>query len=363
MGRSLLGSVPAVDRDDLAGDERCARGTQPEDGAGNLLGLADASDGMRGLQHLLDFRRSRKVMEHSRLDRSWSHGIDANILLRVFERDRFRQPDDGVFAGSVNRSCGKAEQPGDGSVVDDCTAAGFQHRRNLVLERQPNALDVDVHDLVVRLFGLIRQRCQRLLDAGVVEGAIEPAEFRQRPLDHRLDIALLRDVGLDEDRLAPRRLDLCDDCTAFLLAASADDDLRALSGKLYCGRTADPGIAAGDQDDPSRKLTHDTLPPLKLLGSVPRGSGLTPMRGSNVSRAIAGRFMVPLSTTASSREASRPRLADSTMPPAIGAFRGRRRRASRRGGFAIIGSDAQGRADAARYTAHLAADRWQERNP
>src|SRR5438132_1470962 len=137
----------------------------------------------------------------------------------------------------------------------------------------------------------------------------------------------------------------------------------ALSGKLYCGRTADPGIAAGDQDDPSRKLTHDTLPPLKLLGSVPRGSGLTPMRGSNVSRAIAGRFMVPLSTTASSREASRPRLADSTMPPAIGAFRGRRRRASRLGGFAIFGADTQGAAHVAGYPASRAADRWQERNP
>src|SRR5437879_11495632 len=45
---ALLGSVPAVDRDDLAGDERCARGTQPDDGVGNLLGLTDASDGMRG---------------------------------------------------------------------------------------------------------------------------------------------------------------------------------------------------------------------------------------------------------------------------------------------------------------------------
>src|SRR5438552_3790962 len=120
-------------------------------------------------------------------------------------------------------------------------------------------LAVDVHDLVVRLFGLIRQRSQRLLDAGVVEGTIEPAESRQRPSDHRLDIALFRDVGLDEDRFAARRFDLGDDGIAFCLAASADDDLCALFGKRDCGRTANPSIAASDQGDFPRKLTHAVL--------------------------------------------------------------------------------------------------------
>jgi hypothetical protein len=64
------------------------------------------------------------------------------------------------------------------------------------------AFDVDVHDLIVRLFSLVRQRSRRLLDAGVVEGAIEPAECRQCPVDDRFDIALFRDVGCDEDGFA-----------------------------------------------------------------------------------------------------------------------------------------------------------------
>src|SRR5207247_11411762 len=45
----LLGRVPAVNGDYLSGDERCAVGTEPDDGARDLFRPADASDRMRGL--------------------------------------------------------------------------------------------------------------------------------------------------------------------------------------------------------------------------------------------------------------------------------------------------------------------------
>ena len=51
-------------------------------------------------------------------------------------------------------------------------------------------------------FALIGKRHQQLLDAGVVESKIEPAECRQCPFDHCFDITLFRDVGFDEDRFA-----------------------------------------------------------------------------------------------------------------------------------------------------------------
>jgi len=47
---------------------------------------------------------------------------------------------------------------------------------------------------------------------------------------------------------------------AFCLATSADDDLRAKFRKLPRGRTANPSIAASDQNDFACKLTHDILP-------------------------------------------------------------------------------------------------------
>src|SRR5881628_3111744 len=95
--------------------------------------------------------------------------------------------------------------------------------------------------------------------SGVVEGAIEPPEGRQRPIDHRFDVALLRDVGSDEDRLAAGGLDPRDDFLALSLAASADDDLRALLGEFECGGTADPGVATRDEYDAACNMTREVL--------------------------------------------------------------------------------------------------------
>ena len=94
---ALLRSVTAINREGLSGNERCAVGTEPAHGASDLFRLADASDGNRGLQTLLYFRRTREVAKHSRLNRPGSHGIDAHMLFGVFQRNRFGQPDDGVL--------------------------------------------------------------------------------------------------------------------------------------------------------------------------------------------------------------------------------------------------------------------------
>src|SRR5206468_4514184 len=88
---------------------------------------------------------------------------------------------------------------------------------------------------------------------------IEPTEGRQRPFDHRFDIALLRDVGSDEDRLAAGGFDPSDDFLALSLTASADDDLRPLLGEFDCGSTADPGVATSDEYDSASNLTHAIL--------------------------------------------------------------------------------------------------------
>src|SRR5205807_2952012 len=98
-----------------------------------------------------------------------------------------------------------------------------------------------------------------LLNSGVVEGTIEPTEGRQRPLDHRFDVALFGDVGSDEDRLAAGGRDPGDNFLAGSLTASADDDLRALLGKFDCGGTADPGIATSDEYDSACNPTHEIL--------------------------------------------------------------------------------------------------------
>src|SRR5215470_10414767 len=72
-------------------------------------------------------------------------------------------------------------------------------------------------------------------------------------------VALIRDVGSDEDRLAAGGLDPRDDFLALSLTASADDDLRALLGELDCGGAADPGVPTSDEYDSACNLTHETL--------------------------------------------------------------------------------------------------------
>src|SRR4030095_9108070 len=134
LAAELLGRVTAINSKNLSGSERCSGGTKPDYDTGDLFRLADAADGSRGFYHLLYFRRSRhEVAIHSCLDRPGRDGIDSNVLWGIFQRDRFGYPVDGVLAGNVDRNLGHADQSRDRRVVDDGTAAGFQHRRNLVL--------------------------------------------------------------------------------------------------------------------------------------------------------------------------------------------------------------------------------------
>src|SRR5262245_65911641 len=59
-------------------------------------------------------------------------------------------------------------------------------------------------------------------------------------------VALIRDVGSDEDRLPAGCLDPRDDFLALFLTASAADDLRALLGEFDCGGAADPMVPTSD---------------------------------------------------------------------------------------------------------------------
>src|SRR5262249_32702946 len=80
--------------------------------------------------------------------------------------------------------------------------------------------------------------------------------------------AFLGDVGLDEDRVAARCLDLLDDLMAFVLSAASDDHLRRESGKLDCRGTANARVTAGDQSHLSLELVHPlSLSPVR--GDIP----------------------------------------------------------------------------------------------
>ena len=76
--RLLAGGLAAVGGKDLAGYERSVVGTEEDDGAGDLVGFADAPERHCLQQRCFSVRGSRKAVEHAGLGRTRSHGIDAH---------------------------------------------------------------------------------------------------------------------------------------------------------------------------------------------------------------------------------------------------------------------------------------------
>ena len=107
-----------------------------------------------------------------------------------------------------------------------------------------------------------------MLDAGVVEGAVEPAEMRLRRRDRRRHRRFVGDVGGKRDRVGQP---CCDACHAVAVAVGQHQP-RAVPGKhLRCCRT-DAVRRTGDQDDlarkhaPSRGHRGSTQSKLRWLG-------------------------------------------------------------------------------------------------
>jgi hypothetical protein len=75
-----------------------------------------------------------------------------------------------------------------------------------------------------------------LLERGVVDEDVEPAELLHRPLDSALAEARLADVAADDEAAPP--LALFDDARR--------GDVRPLAREQHRHRAADAGVAAGD---------------------------------------------------------------------------------------------------------------------
>lgn len=197
------------------------------------------------------FRRARTLhVDHFRIGETRRDRVDAQPHLPVVDGGRLRQPDHAVLAGRICRVADVAGfDPVDRGDVDDRAAAG-KHRADLVLHAQPHAFQVDADHFVPLCFGDVGHRREaRAGDAGIVDRAIEAAEFLQRGLDHRLDLGDTAHVGGDEQRFAAEPGDSPHDVFTLFGAARRDDDFRALLGEFQRGRRADAGTGAGHQRD------------------------------------------------------------------------------------------------------------------
>jgi hypothetical protein len=141
--------------------------------------------------------------------------------------------DRGLGGAIYQRRRKTREPPCDAAIVDDAAGALFAHMGGCVFHAEHHAAHQCRHRGVeaVNLKPLDAAGLRRA--AGVVEQAIDAAEFVDRGADQRAHLILLRDIGLKEhaagaelfgERLALRRAAACDHDFRTL----GDEDLRRL---------------------------------------------------------------------------------------------------------------------------------------
>ncbi|MCY1180235.1 hypothetical protein D9M73_206660 [compost metagenome] len=129
-----------------------------------------------------------------------------------------------------------------------------------MLHAQPHALHVDVHQRVELGLAAIRQAAAFDLDAGVVEGVVEPAIGGQGTGHQRGDLGIAGHVAADEGRLAAGGTDRLDAGLAAPGVHVGHHDLDALAGESLGGGATDAGAGTGDQGDlAGKQLTHGTV--------------------------------------------------------------------------------------------------------
>jgi hypothetical protein len=111
--------------------------------------------------------------------------------------------------------------------------------RGIVLHREPDAFDINVHHSVEVGFGLIDERFYITLDAGIVEGQIEPAVRRHRVIHQRLNLSGNRNVRSPKAGCPADVADHRDYFLAALNVAISDNDLCSFASKRQRCATAD----------------------------------------------------------------------------------------------------------------------------
>ena len=173
-------------------------------------GVPSRADGLpRGDGRLVvGFTSPDEAPHHGRVYDAGADGVDPDAVAGVLQRGGLGQPDHRVLAGDVGRQPPRSHQPCRRSGVDDGPAALRHHLRNLMLQAQPNALEIDVYQPVPVVFGVLMQTAGHVaLDAGVVVGAVQPPVGRHHLRHQRRHVAGAGNVGVDKHPAAARLLD------------------------------------------------------------------------------------------------------------------------------------------------------------
>src|SRR4029079_19316011 len=153
---------------------------------------------------------------------------------------------------------------GDAAVVDDAAGALLTHIRGGMFHAEHHAAHQRRHRGVEALNLEAFDAAGLRGTAGIVEQAIDAAEFFYRKGDQRLHLRFHRDVGLAEDAVGAKP---CRQRLALWRAPPGDDDLRAFGDKYLRGAQSDAARRTGYYRYLAIQPSH-VIPPSKSVDAI-----------------------------------------------------------------------------------------------
>ena len=243
-----LGGATVDEEFDAVDEARVVGGEEEGDGC-DLFRAAHFAAWDQGFEALFCVRAER--IEDRRVDGAGAEDVHANSSLLELDQPGASEGAHGSFAGAVDAERRKALDAGDGAVEED--GAVVVEERQRLLHGEERAAHVEVEGLVEVFFGDLFERGELAL-AGAGEEDVDLALFALDGLVEAVEVGEIGGVALHAgDVFADELHGLIE----LLLAASGDEDVRALFDEELGGCERHAGGRGGDDCYFSFELSHD----------------------------------------------------------------------------------------------------------
>src|SRR5690606_12357176 len=251
--RGLPRAPPAIDGNGHArhgvGHRRCEVDHRPHD----VLDLVEVDAAWRALAQELPVCITLRIVEleylvDRRLDRAGGDGVHCDAVRRELAGQCLGEVDHAALGGAVGGAVEEPAEPGNRGHVHDLAAAPFPHLGGERLGAEEHALEVDVEPAVPDLFGGIVDG-HHVEYARIVDENVDGAVVGERPTGHLLDLADLRHVAAQRDRIAAAVADRGGHRLCPRLVEVGDHHASTLPGECLGKRLTEPLRSSRDERD------------------------------------------------------------------------------------------------------------------
>jgi hypothetical protein len=106
-----------------------------------------------------------------------AYRVHSKTFWSKFERDRFRESDNGSFTSAVDGRTSPWAQSEYGGVVHDSASAGLEDCWDLMFHAEKDTANIDVHDQIVNLLGSVHAATPFSADSCIIKRKIQPAKM------------------------------------------------------------------------------------------------------------------------------------------------------------------------------------------